>query len=175
MNRRIFLSTVGTLPTLGISSEIRQIRSHFLVDNREEVQMILTAHHHADAAEKWRRGWAMRAFESQGEWYLQTSSARRLPRDLAELPGTLVHHTYVAGVAAAESSMLVGAFRRQHIACIFRVRDDEEVMIALAGFFAGQHVPAPFEVMWSPAQLQAFVPTNGDMGMDITPSDTFWP
>ena len=176
MDRRTFLKMSAVSP-LGIHHlSMRIVRAQFTVAESVSAQMIVTAHATSEAADLWRKGWEYRAFEGEGEWYLQTSKRLVLPDHLAKLPGSLMDHSFVIGYAAEKRSMLVGTFRRGQIACVIRVLgNNREEMIALAEWFSTRPVPDPWELLWSGAQLQGFVPTTEHFGMTIKMDDIFWP
>lgn len=134
MNRRTLVQSLAIMPmakhaSLGI--KLRSLESQFTLNDRVAVQMFLRAYSNSEAAESWRREWVGRAFLGLGEWYLDSTESVELPPELAEMPGALHLHRYTAGVAAVKSSMLVGAFRRDHIACVMRMNGNAEgTMIA---------------------------------------------
>lgn len=146
-----------------------------MLDHRTHVLMIVSAHPTAKSAEKWRREYTLKPFDGMGEWYLRSTEELELPEALADMPGNLTRFDYVAGAAAAELSMLVGAFRRDYIACVYRVHGESGDVIALANDFASRPVPEITELLWNPRILQSFIPTTERLGMDVSPSDAFWP
>lgn len=176
MNRRTFLQASAASPLAILSFPARTLRVQFSIDDSIMAQMIIAAHSSAPLAEFWRSEWEERAFEGEGEWYLQTSQRRELPDYLTSLPGTLMYHTFVIGYAAEERSMLVAALRRDYVACVIRMSgDQQDEMIALATWFADQPLPERWELLWNSAQLNGFVPTTEEYGATITPNDAFWP
>ena len=176
MDRRTFLTMAAISPMTIHHTLMRNLRAQFTLDDSISVQMIITAHADRVSAEQWRAGWENRAFEGEGEWYLQTSQTLDLPDRLAKLPGTLMYHTFVIGYAAVERSMLVGTFRRDHIACVIRVLgDNREEMIDLAHLFASRPLPGRLELLWSGEQLRLFIPTSEEFGMTIEPNESLWP
>ncbi len=175
LSRRTFLLGLAASPLHGVAVHRRELREQFQLDHRIPVLMIMSAHLTPESAEKWRREYAVQPFDGMGEWYLQSSTVLELPKHLADLPGSMIQFDYVAGVAAAKSSMLVGAFRRDHIACVYRVRGSTEHLMALAEDFAKRKLPEPAELLWNPGRLELLVPTAERLGMDVSPSDAFWP
>lgn len=175
MNRRTLIKSAAILPAFPLNG-VREFRAGLLVDETTPVNIIITSHFSQATAEKYRRSWIGKVFETWGEWYVVSSERRDLPDQLAEMPGTLTHHDTLYGEAAEEQEYLVGAFRREHISCIVRIRDDAEpLMIKIAGHIATQHVPGVFESTWSAAQLQSFVPTEDDLGMAISEDNSHFP
>lgn len=154
---------------------VREVRNQFRLDGNAEAQMIVTGHHSPQSAERWRKGWSTRAFEHLGEWYEEPAEGIALPNHLAEMPGSLVHFDYRFGEAGEHKTMLVGAFRRDHIACVIRVDGEVDALIALAEFFAVPELPEPFALAWSAAHLQRFLPSTDSIGMSVEESDYFWP
>ena len=175
ISRRTFLQSLVATPAMRFVWWPTERREQFMLDHRATVLMILSTHPTPRAAEKWRRAYAMIPFDGMGEWYLQSTEELMLPGALAQMPGSLTRFEYVAGVAAAELSMLVGAFRRDHIACIYRVHGEPEDVVLLAEDFFSRRLPDIVELLWNPMRLQSFVPTTERLGMDVSPSDAFWP
>lgn len=175
MNRRALLQSAAILPISSIGG-VREVRAGLIVDGSAPVHMIVTSHHSSKAAERFRRSWSGKVFESWGEWYVVGSDPRELPPHLAEMPGSLSHHDTLYGEAAEEQEYLVGAFRRERITCIVRIREDNELLILqIADHIAAQPVPGLFESGWSAAQLQRFIPITADLGVAVEESDDFWP
>lgn len=176
MDRRIFLRFGIVSPTLLADHPMRVRRVQFTLDKTIFAQMIVTAHPKPKVAERWRKGWEYRAFEGVGEWYLQTSQRLQLPDHLAGMPGTLMFHTFLIGAAAERRTMMVGTFRREHVAVVIRVLGDHRSELnALAEWFTSRPLPVPWELLWSGAQLQLFIPTSDDFGSKIVVNDSFWP
>lgn len=175
VSRRTFLSSLAVLPAIGFDWLQHERREQLELDHRVPVLMILSAHPTPTSAEKWRREYAMKPFDTMGEWYLGSTAELELPEALAKMPGTLTRFNYVAGAAAAKSSMLVGAFRRDHVACSYRVHGERDDVIALAGDFASRRIPDFTELLWNPQSLRSFIPTTERMGIDVSPSEAFWP
>ena len=175
ISRRTFLKSFAVAPAFGLDWPFREHREQFEMDYRAQVLMIFSAHPTSDSAEKWRRGYAMKPFDGMGEWYLRSIEELELPKALAGMPGSLARFNYVAGVAAAKSSMLIGAFRRDHIACVYRVQGGAEDVILLAEDFASCTLPDVTELLWNAGRLQSFIPTTERLGVDVSPSDAFWP
>lgn len=176
MQRRTFLKSATMAPLFGFSTPFREVRESLEIDNGVRVHIIATAHASAKAAERYRNQWIGEPFESEGEWYLQVSEARPLPDELATLPGSLSYHEYLFGEAAEELSMLVGAFRRDYIGYIIRVRDNnEDLLLALARWFARQPLPSPMNLAWSDTLLRALIPDSDDLGLDVETTKSFWP
>ena len=179
MNRRTLIAGAVPLPWIQKKPELpqRRLRSQLLLNDVVSVQILLEAHATAESAEVWRQGWIGRAFEGMGEWYLQDSESRDLPARLAALPGDMHFHNYIWGEAAEEDSMLIGAFRHEHVGCVIRMQGEHEpLMISLAEFFASRAVPNVWELAWSDAQLQRFLPTSDSLGIPVQPdNDAFWP
>jgi hypothetical protein len=175
ISRRAFVTSLAFAPAVAYGSPHREFREQFQLDHRVPVLMILSAHATSKSAEQWRRHYAMEPFDGMGEWYLESTISLDLPESLADLPGSLAQFNYIAGVAAAKSSMLVGAFRRDNIACVYRVHGESHHVIALAEDFASRRIPELPELLWKPDRLQAFVPTTDRLGMDVSPSEAFWP
>ena len=175
LSRRTFVG-LGIASPLSLSlGSTHEVSENLLIDRNVDAMLHITAHRSETAAEKWRRQFAIRPFEGVGEWYLQSADELELPENLAEMPGTLTNYDYVIGVAAAEASVLVGAFRREQIGFGFRMRGTEHYAHKLAEFFASQPLPDPFSLLWNPTRLRAFLPTTERLGLDVEPSDAFWP
>lgn len=175
LSRRSFMGLAAVSPLALDLGPHREVTANLKLDHSVDAKLYVNAHHSADAAETWRRTFALQPFKGFGEWYLQSANELELPEDLAEMPGTLTNFDYVIGVAAAEESVMVGAFRRNFIGFGFRLQGPEEYALALAGFFADQPLPEPFGLLWNPTRLRAFIPTTESLGMDVAPSDAFWP
>lgn len=175
MNRRTFLKTPALIPIAGLGPE-RQIRAAMLVDENTPVNMLVQAHPDEVNAERFRRSWIGRVFESEGEWYVIHSEYRTLPASLASMPGTLSFHETLFGEAAEEDEYLVGAFRREHICCIVRIRaDSEQMMFDIAQHVSVQSIPSQLELAWSSSQLQRFIPKEADLKVPIVEDTSFWP
>ena len=176
MDRRTFFKMSALSPMVITSHPMRTARAQFTIDETVSAQIILTGHSTVESAESWRKGWETRAFEGEGEWYLQTTERLTLPDHLADMAGTLMKHQFVIGYAAEERTMLVGTFRRVHVACVVRVLGDhQEQMLRLAEWFGSRVLPSRWELAWSGAHLQHFIPTTDEFGGTIEPNDGFWP
>lgn len=179
MHRRSLIAGATIFPWLPdkIQFPIQRLSAELTVDNDVLVQILLEAHASDASAEKWRRSWIGRAFVERGEWYLDDSEPRKLPDDLAELPGDLHYHSYTWGEAGEEDAMLVGAYRHKHIGCIIRIKGDEQLeMIMLAEFFAARPEPDVWEIAWNPLQLHGFIPNTESLGIPVKSGNSaFWP
>lgn len=174
-NRRSLIGIAAAAPFGMNLGTIRTIREQFTIANSSDVLLYVMGHNSEESAERWRRSFALEPFEGMGEWYLQDSQLLELPRDLAEMPGVLTNYDYVIGVAAAEESVMVGAFRREHIGFGFRLQGPQADAELLARFFLDQRLPNTTDLFWSDARLRALVPTTESFGRKIAPSDAFWP
>lgn len=175
MNRRALIKSAAFLPAFPLTGA-REVRTGLLVNDTTPVHFIITSHHSHKAAERHRRSWIGRVFETWGEWYVVDSEPRTLPDELAAMPGTLTHHHTLYGEAAEEQEYLVGAFRRDHITVIVRIREDNETLMnQIAEHIAAQPIPGLFESIWSTAQLQTFIPNQDDLGLSISESDSHFP
>lgn len=180
MNRREFLFGAAALPSTSGTSKIQMpvasLTTAFLVDSEIEVQMRISAHLNQVSAEAWRKNWNGRAFEHEGEWYLQSTEFRMLPEELASLPADMQYYEFLWGEAAEEDSILAGTFRHDYIACVIRIWGDyEPLLIELGEWFASRPLPAMWELLWSDIQMETFVPTTEEFGRTIDRHDNrFW-
>lgn len=176
MNRRTFLKTPALIPLFGADSD-NEVRATLLIDDSTPVNVIVQSHLTQGAAERYRQDWIGRVWEDPlGEWYVLHSEYRALPAHLAELPGSLSYHETQYGEAGDFHVYLTGAFRRDHISCIVRVRDDDEPLMAdITAHIASRPIPSLFEVTWNPIRLQAFIPNEHSLGVSVTPDSWHFP
>lgn len=175
MNRRTLLQSVAVLPIIG-TGQTQEIRTNLLVDQDIPVHMIVSSHAGELIAERFRLDWAGQPFETMGEWYLQSTETRKLPPELATMPGTLTFHTARYGEAGEHQEYLVGAFRRGQVSIIVRIREDNEpIMLLIAEHIAAQNQPTLFESLWSSVSLKSFIPSENVLGFTTEPGTTFWP
>lgn len=177
MNRRSIIKLGAVAPLVGLSPSVREIRRDLLISGSIPVQIIVSAHTTSRFAESFRRGWIEGGpFESEGEFYVDSSETRELPEELSTLPGTLLHYRATVGVAAARETHLVGSFRRETVAYIVRMRGtNEAIMLDIARHFAAQPLPGPFEARWNATHLEALIPDSDDLQTDVRPEKGFWP
>lgn len=175
MNRRTLTKSAILLPGLS-TLEPRGIRANRVMNNTTPVHMIVTSHCTTVSAERYRRSWIGKVFETWGEWYPGYSEPRNLPGSLAAMPGTLSYHEVRYGESGEEQEYLVGAFRREYISCIVRIREDNEsLMNQIAQHIASQPVPGLLASAWSTAQLRTFIPNGDDLGLSISEGSLHFP
>lgn len=175
MNRRHLIKSAAILPFADLGAT-QEARTSLLVDGTVPVNVIVTSHLGSMAADHHRKSWMGKVFETRGEWYDVKEERRELPSHLADMPGSLFFHKTLYGEAAEEIDYLVGAFRREHITCIVRIKDDHELMmLTIAEHIGSQQVPTVFDTTWSSAQLQKFFPDEEALGKCLEPDSSFWP
>lgn len=175
MNRRVFLQSAAAVPLFGVGTH-SEVQANLLVDQDILVHIIATAHPGELLAERYRQEWMGEPFETRGEWYKMSTETRVLPDHLVKMPGTQTFHTASFGEAGEHQEYLVGAFRRNNISIIVRIREDNEpLMILIAEHILAQDLPGTFETLWNPSQLNNFIPTSDSLELPIEPATTFWP
>lgn len=176
MKRRNLIKLTAIAPLAAPILPHREVREGLEINGETSVHIIITAHLSAKDAERYRSRWIGQPFEGLGEWNLYASEYRELPEELKELPGSMSFHEYLFGESGEYRSILVGAFRREHLTFIIRTQGDEEnLLIGLAEWIASQQSAEPGHLLWSDAPLLELIPESEDLGMDVVPSSRFWP
>ncbi|HVL22559.1 MAG TPA: hypothetical protein VM450_00655 [Thermomicrobiales bacterium] len=122
-----------------------------------------------DAAERERR-LTLRApvMDFLGEIYPSNPQEQELPDELDRLPGNVVHYDVLAGVAAVESTQLMGAFRIERLMWMIHASNaDLALMVRLAQGIAERIRAAGVDTLTTARDLRALLPDPAAFGVEV--------
>ena len=176
MNRRAFLASLTAAPLAAKRPAVNELRVKQEAEDETIIRTIVTAHTSAEAAEAYRRGWADSPYETEGEWYVQSSEQKPLPKVLQAMPGSMMFFECLEGEGAEETIYPLTAFRRDFITVVSQIRGyDEELMIGVGNHVLDQEMPTKLAAAWNTASLQRFLPPESLIGPHTTEGTDLWP
>lgn len=178
MNRRDFVAGLAALPF--VTSDVcapRSVKQAYLINGSIPTEIRIGAFLTERGAEKERRSYMSHPWGvTWSEHYASNPTTLDLPQHLEELPGNLQRWDTVVGAAAVEGELLVGATRRDKVTCIIRMKvAEEDIMLTLANHFAEKRMPDPIAIVLSNRSLERLLPTEKETGLNLVPSDAWWP
>ena len=139
----------------------------------DRMEIRLRTFRSAEAAERERR-LTLRApiMEFLGEIYPSNPREQAIPDDLASLPGSVVLYDVVAGVAAVESTQVMGAFRIETLMWMIDASNAElSLVVDLAHGIAERVRAAGVATLMTAADLRALLPATSAFGVEVETVD----